>query len=254
VANGSRFEIQVAWRVPSQGTSGTGTALPLASDTGAFWFFSSNNIELVVKVVDGRAVNNRFWVFYGALSNVEYTITIRDTLTGVARTYFNSSGTLASVADTVGFSPTGLSSLEEGEAMVPADPAAGFGNADQPTVTMSLESPFACTPGATTLCLNNSRFQVQVAWRVPSQGTTGVGTAVPVASDTGAFWFFTSNNLELVLKVVDGRSFNNHFWVFYGALSDVEYRITITDTSTGAVRTYSNPSGNLASVADTAAF
>jgi hypothetical protein len=42
--------------------------------------------------------------------------------------------------------------------------------------------------------------------------------------------------------------------VFYGALSNVEYTITVTDTSTGKTRTYFNPSGQLASVADTAAF
>jgi hypothetical protein len=53
---------------------------------------------------------------------------------------------------------------------------------------------------------------------------------------------------------VDGRAFNEKFWVFYGALSNVEYTITVTDTATGAVRTYVNPFGQLASVADTAAF
>ncbi|MEP7132423.1 MAG: hypothetical protein ABI914_04615 [Acidobacteriota bacterium] len=41
---------------------------------------------------------------------------------------------------------------------------------------------------------------------------------------------------------------------FYGALSEVQYAITVTDTQTGQVKTYSNPSGQLASVADTAAF
>jgi hypothetical protein len=60
--------------------------------------------------------------------------------------------------------------------------------------------------------------------------------------------------VEIVLKAVDGRAFNGFFWVFYGALSDVQYTITVTDTVTGAVKTYANAQGNLASVADTAAF
>ncbi len=68
------------------------------------------------------------------------------------------------------------------------------------------------------------------------------------------FWFFTSNDIELVAKVVDGRAFNNKFWVLYGALSNVEYAITVTDTSTGVVKSYFNPSGNLTSAADVAAF
>jgi hypothetical protein len=31
--------------------------------------------EVLVKVLDGRAVNGKFWVFYGALSNVRYSVT-----------------------------------------------------------------------------------------------------------------------------------------------------------------------------------
>ena len=111
-----------------------------------------------------------------------------------------------------------------------------------------------CVADATTLCLNNGRFKVQVNWQVPSQGTSGVGTGIPLTGDTGEFWFFSANNIELVVKVVDGRAFNNHYWVFYGALSDVAYTITVTDSQTGTVKTYQNPSGHLASNADITAF
>jgi streptogramin lyase len=111
-----------------------------------------------------------------------------------------------------------------------------------------------CTPGAVSLCLNDSRFKVEASWRVPSQGTSGIGFPVRLTADTASFWFFTSSNVELVIKVVDGRAVNQRFWVFYGALSDVEYTITVTDAVSGAVKTYSNPQGQLASVADTAAF
>jgi hypothetical protein len=54
--------------------------------------------------------------------------------------------------------------------------------------------------------------------------------------------------------VLDGRGVNGSFWFFYGALSNVEYTLTVTDTTTGAVRTYRNPVGNFASVGDTGAF
>ena len=87
---------------------------------------------------------------------------------------------------------------------------------------------------ASTLCLNGHRFSVRVAWSVPSHGTSGVGTAVPVCGDTGYFWFFDSANVELVVKVLDARAVNGHTWVFYGALTNVEYTITVTDTDTGA--------------------
>ena len=55
-------------------------------------------------------------------------------------------------------------------------------------------------------------------------------------------------------KVLDACTINDHFWVFYGALSNVEYRITVDDTATGATRIYSNPLHQFASRGDTEAF
>ncbi len=272
----SRFRVKVAWSAPSQGTSGAGNAIPLTGDTGYFWFFSSNNIELVIKVLDARGVNGNFWVFYGALSNVQYTIMVEDTQTGVVKSYVNPDGNLASVADTAAFSSTvttastetaaaasgvSTSSAELDYALYAAltttsRPRAHVRSAVQrkPAAAALAGAAAVCTADSQTLCLNSSRFQVRVAWSAPSQGTSGVGTAVPLTGDTGYFWFFSSNNVELVIKVLDGRALNGKFWVFYGALSNVQYTITITDTQTGTVKIYNNASGTLASVADTLAF
>jgi hypothetical protein len=111
----------------------------------------------------------------------------------------------------------------------------------------------SCGPTATLLCLGNNRFQAEVAWTVPGLGS-GAGQAVPLTGDTGSFWFFSSSNVELVVKVLDGRAVNRHFWVFYGGLSDVEYTLTVTDMATGARETYTNPAHRLASAADVSAF
>jgi subtilisin family serine protease len=111
-----------------------------------------------------------------------------------------------------------------------------------------------CVPDSATLCLQGGRFRVQAAWRAPALPSAGTGSAVPLTGDSGYFWFFTPSNVELVVKVVDGRVVNGRFWFFSGALSDVEYSIVVTDTATGAVRTYFNPSQSLQSRADTSAF
>lgn len=92
----------MTWKT-GPGPGSAGRTLPLTSHTGAFWFFQPSNIELVVKVLDGRSINGKFWVFYGALSNVEYTITVTDTVTSEVKTYVNPQGTLASAADTDAF-------------------------------------------------------------------------------------------------------------------------------------------------------
>jgi len=257
--NGGRFEVRVNWRVPDQGTSGVGTGVALTGDTGYFWFFSPNNVELVVKVVDGRTFNGMYWVFYGALSNVEYTITVTDTVTELVKTYTNPFGNLASVADTAAFDGSiGVTTgEEESRAQSPKSDAGESGPGDIGASTLDVRPALAaaaCTPGPNTLCLNNGRFKIEVSWRVPAQGTSGVGTAVPLTGDTGQFWFFSSNNIELVIKALDGTPVNGQYWIFYGALSNVEYTITVTDTVTGYVKTFVNPSGNLASVADTSGF
>src|SRR5215510_12169896 len=83
-----------------------------------------------------------------------------------------------------------------------------------------------CLPTTTHLCLGYERCQVEVDWRLPG-GIAGKGQAVPLTDDTGSFWFFDNSNLELVIKVLDGRAVNGHFWIFYGGLSDVEYQITV---------------------------
>jgi hypothetical protein len=253
--NAGRFRVQAIFSAPNLGiTNAPAQVVHLTADTGYFWFFSSNNVEIALKVVDGRAFNGNFWVFYGALSDVEYTITVTDTVTGAVKTYRNMQGHLASVADVAAFpggaTATGISTRS-------AASIADLVGAQEREIShlVASSASLACVSDATTLCLNNGRFQVRAIFSAPNLGiTNATAQVVSLTSDTGYFWFFSSNNVEIVIKAVDGRTFNNFFWVFYGALSDVEYTITVTDTVTGAVKTYVNMPGHLASVADVAAF
>ena len=77
---------------------------------------------------------------------------------------------------------------------------------------------------------------------------------MPLTNDTGAFWFFDEANLELVLKVLDGTAINGHYWVFFGALTNIEYEISVLDTHTGRVVRYVNPANRFASEGDTTAL
>ena len=111
-----------------------------------------------------------------------------------------------------------------------------------------------CEADQVTLCLGeDERFSVEVSW-TDFDGNTGEGQAVPRTVDTGIFWYFGPDNYELMIKIIDGRDLNDHFWVFYGSLSSVGFTITVTDTETGRRRVYTNPVGGMASVGDTAAF
>ncbi|MEO8190748.1 MAG: hypothetical protein ABI682_10450 [Acidobacteriota bacterium] len=107
-----------------------------------------------------------------------------------------------------------------------------------------------CPPGP-ELCLDG-RFRARVDWN--SGETSGAATPVALTPNAGYYWFFSPNNVELLLKIVDGRAVNGSYWVFAGSLTNVEFTLTVTDTATGAVRTYRNPQGRLASLADVSAF
>jgi len=114
--------------------------------------------------------------------------------------------------------------------------------------------PTGCQPGQNTLCLHDGRFSVEVDWRDGVR--TGVGRLGPEPSDvSGSFYFFSSDNWEVLVKVLDGCSFNDHYWVFTAAATDVEYRLVVTDTQTHVSKTYGNELGAPArAITDTQAF
>ena len=258
--NRGRFAITVDWTKPD-GERGIGRAQNLTEDSGYFYFFRDSNIELVIKVLDGRHSNGHFWVFYGALSNVEYTITVRDSETGIIKRYLNPGGTFASVGDTQAFAvppdvvrPPMANTAPVAQALLVASPL------PMPSVpgTIAARRPgvrgiAGCVEDRQTLCLNDRRFAVEVSWQTPS-GQQGEGAAQPRTGDTGMFYFFRESNIELIVKVLDGRLSNGHFWVFYGALSNVAYTLRVTDTLTGREKLYLNLAGHFASVGDTQAF
>lgn len=124
----------------------------------------------------------------------------------------------------------------------------------RPAVEPPPPPPGICAASATRLCLNDGGFAVEARW-TRTNGDTDLGRAVPLTSDTGYFWFFDQANVEMVIKVIDGCGVNNRFWVFAGGLTDVRVRITVTDTRTGEVRTYTNPQGTaFRPIQDTVAF
>jgi hypothetical protein len=103
--NGGRFRVEVDWETQF-GTSGPGMVVPFGSDdSGLFWFFNANNWEMLVKVLNACSLDPpRFWVFFAATTNVEFTLTVTDTQSGAVHPYFNALGHRAdAVTDTDAF-------------------------------------------------------------------------------------------------------------------------------------------------------
>lgn len=237
---GDRFQVEVQWRNQRNGQVGKGTAVELSDRSTTFWFFNADNTELIVKTLDGAANNGNYWVFYGALTDVEYWITVTDTVTGQISSYENAAFNICGGADT--------------RAIPAALPGALVASAGltRPQGTAA-ETGIDCGGDAADLCLLGDRFRLEVEWRKPN-GQEGSGTAIPDNDRTGYFWFFNEENVELVVKMLDARTNNGNFWFFFGALSNVHYEVTVTDTLTGTSKTYVNEQGNVCGQADINAF
>src|SRR6185369_11694006 len=93
------------------GKQAPGVAVP---KNDLFGFFSipgltgnPNNLEAFIKMLDARALNGRFWLFFGTLTNFELSISITDTTTGQKKTYSRPGGVGADsacgAADTAAF-------------------------------------------------------------------------------------------------------------------------------------------------------
>jgi hypothetical protein len=119
--------------------------------------------------------------------------------------------------------------------------------------------PSDCTRTGTTACLLSGRFEVTVAWNTDSDaGLAGVmafGGQRAESDQSAFFWFFNPANFEMGVKLVDGCAISPYYWVFVSGLTNQGYTVTVRDTVTKAVKTYTNPRGQVAkTIADTAAL
>jgi hypothetical protein len=173
-------------------------------DVVYFQVFDPQNVEVALKVLDARPIDGHFWTFHGSLTSLPYEVSVIDTTTGEHRRYVKTSTDLCGGADTLSFGRY----------------------ADEPTA--------ACVDTATASCLLGSRFKVEVL----HQGTPRLATRV--TDQAAAFSFFSPGNAEVVVKLLDGATINQHFWVFFGALTNQAYEVRVTDTATGVQRVYPN--------------
>lgn len=126
---------------------------------------------------------------------------------------------------------------------------------DGSTDPRTLQAPL-CVPDVYTLCLNGDRFAVTAAYQQTPSGPSYMAHAVPLTGDTGYFWFFDSNNVELVVKVLNacGEPFNS-YWVFAAGLTNLGVSLFVTDLRYNETRSYMNQLGTpFTPIQDTSAF
>ncbi len=110
-----------------------------------------------------------------------------------------------------------------------------------------------CAANPTNLCLGGGRFRVSLIWQTATD--LGNGRVVPFSDDAGSFWFFSPENLEISVKVIDGCAVNGRFWVFASGLTNVAVLLGVQDMHTGEFWGYTNPRNQtFTPVTDTDAF
>ncbi|MFL6198882.1 MAG: hypothetical protein ACJ76J_06880 [Thermoanaerobaculia bacterium] len=294
LGQGGDFQASIHWSNPHDGSSGTGHARRLAQDSGAFWFFSPDNLEVTLKILDGRAINGRWWVFIASMTDLQFEVEI-SRAGGPAKTYVQTAGANRNFIDVD-------ASFEEG----PPQPVCGPLQWS-PEIILDPERPTAADPVHVEVAVcnpwptltydgmegNHILFN-DVSWGWPSGGeppppnlrftaeTTagplapgiyavdfrmdkehlfgrtfevtqpssqlrlrdtadssfnvyvnldsqprGVGHGVPLTSESGYFWFFDPDNVELTVKILDGRAVNGKYWVFLSSMTDVAFTVEV---------------------------
>ncbi|HEY1435225.1 MAG TPA: hypothetical protein VGG65_07605 [Thermoanaerobaculia bacterium] len=111
-----------------------------------------------------------------------------------------------------------------------------------------------------TLVLNAAHsFNISLVATDQHHGNvTGDGVALPQTDTFGYFSLPTitqnPSNPEVFVKILDGRTTNGAYWVFYGHLTDLIYDLTVTDNVTGLTHTYHKDAGNEPGGFDTGTF
>jgi hypothetical protein len=232
--NHGRFRVEARWENQFDGTSGSGRALRRGDAAGQFSFGDPSNVELLVKIL-GFA-DGTYKVFYGELTDLHFTLAVTDMLDGEQRTkvYANTTGDCGGVDDDF-LGASGGAAPVTASAPAAASPA-GRGQ---------------CRASSDTLCLMKRRFALTLNWTNQFTGKSGKGVASPMTDLTGGFYFTDRGNPEVVAKIVD---LGDRIAVFYAALSNLEYDLTVRDTQTGQVKSYHNPAGRYCGGRDGEAF
>ncbi len=266
----ARFDVRATWATPA-GASSAASATPLSDDTGTLWFFEPGNVEALVKILDGCAVNGHYWLFAGGLTDLQVQLLVTDTRASVTRRYVKTDfDRFAPIRDLEAFTcdPAAASSpttslshanswpttnelrwLEESRQLAQlrhdTSPSNGDRNAVSSTherQSVDSEGQFSCQTRADVLCLAD-RFKVRLDWETTA--SSGEGRTRAFSRDSGMFWIFDPANIEVFVKILDGCAINGHYWVFAAGLTDIEIRLRITDADNGDTQFYRSPAGTL---------
>jgi hypothetical protein len=114
-------------------------------------------------------------------------------------------------------------------------------------------------PASTELFLHDQRFRVRVEWSTPDGALRGEAYGVPLSDDAGYLWFFEGKNPEILIKILDGRLVNGHWWVFISSNTNLEFKVYVgqrnqSNSFFDQEKLYVSPAGANKNFIDTTSF
>jgi len=112
--------------------------------------------------------------------------------------------------------------------------------------TLYAPVPQGCGASDYYLCLQGERFS---AWADLTDRSLapphGNARARLLSFASGEFYFFSSDNAELFIKIIDGCSINNHYWLYVAGLTDLGVTLRVRDLAQYPYHDYiiTNPPG-----------
>ena len=109
-----------------------------------------------------------------------------------------------------------------------------------------------CEPGGASLTLKGG-YEVSMCYETAS-GQTGDALDFGLdSSQSGLLYFFDADNVEVLIKVLDGCNINGRRWVFVAPVTDLAFNLHI-DSPDGMRWTHRNRLGQTAASASDLSF
>ena len=108
------------------------------------------------------------------------------------------------------------------------------GNAAEELLPVGAEEFSTCEPSTTPLVFP-SGYEVSLCYEKPD-GTLGEGRGgLWMSREAGLLWFFDRDNVEVLVKVLDGCAINNHHWVFTAPVTAPKARLGLASVWVGFI-------------------
>lgn len=199
------FDVTLTATNQRTGASGSGVVI---GQNDVYGYFSlptlsgnAGNPEVIVKMVDASAIGLNYWVFYGTMTDLQYTISVKENATGVVKTYSQNPNAPSGQFDTSGFVGTNATPAPS---PTPTPPPSGTARIDVDVAR------YQFTPGTTT----------------PLMVTAGVRTTLVFTSTDGTHGF--SGIPALGIPGTNQISSGDPSDPYSGGTNPVVYTVTFT--------------------------